>query len=273
MLQFHLAKPGQAPDYLRATGGAMIQPVQYHLRQLYQELVAPVRLRLKGDRLVIVPHDVLHCVPFQALFDGQAYLIDSFATTYAPSASILALCHRAATRSSGPSLVMRLPDFLAPLIADEAKAVASLLPESYLYLGEEATLAVLREKGALSRFIHIATHGQFRQDNPLFSGVRLGDGNLQLYDLYRLSLPAQLVALSGCATGLNVTARGDELLGLQRGLLCAGARALLLTLWGVNDRSTAEFMRLFYQQLLQGIDKAKALQSAAVTIREQYSHP
>jgi hypothetical protein len=273
MLQFQLAKPGQAPAYLLATGGATLPPVQHHLRLLYQELVAPVRDRLRGDRLVIVPHDVLHYVPFHALFDGGAYLIDSFATTYAPSASVLALCHRAAARSSGPSLVMGLPDSQAPLIGDEVVAVAGLLPESALYLGEHATSAVLRERGAVSRFIHIATHGHFRHDNPLFSGVRLGDGNLQLYDLYHLSLPAELIALSGCATGLNVTARGDELLGLQRGLLYAGAKSLLLTMWDVNDQSTAQFMQLFYQGLLEGADRAQALQSAAMRLREQYSHP
>ena len=168
---------------------------------------------------------------------------------------------------------MGLPDIQAPLIGEEAKEVARLLPDSSLYLGEDATSTVLRDKGSVSRFIHIATHGHFRHDNPLFSGVRLGDGNLQLYDLYQLSLPAELVALSGCATGLNVTASGDELLGLQRGLLYAGAKSLLLTMWDVNDRSTAEFMRLFYQGLLQGADKANALQSAAMRLREQYVHP
>jgi CHAT domain-containing protein len=273
MLQFQLAKPGQGPAYLLATGGTALPPVQHHLRLLYQELVAPVQDRLKGDRLVIVPHDVLHYVPFHALLNGQDYLIDSFATTYAPSASVLALCHRAAARPRGPSLVMGLPDSQAPLIGDEVVAVAGLLPESDLYLGEHATSAVLRDKGALSRFIHIATHGHFRHDNPLFSGVRLGDGNVQLYDLYNLSLPAELIALSGCATGLNVTARGDELLGLQRGLIYAGAKSLLLTMWEVHDQSTAQFMRLFYQALLEGADKAKALQSAAIQLREQYPHP
>jgi len=273
MLQFQLAKPGQAPAYLLATGGAALSRVQHHLRLLYQELVAPVQNRLQGDRLVIVPHGVLHYVPFHALFNGQEYLVDSFATTYAPSASVLALCHRATARSWGPSLVMGLPDSQAPLIGDEVKAVAGFLPESELYLGEQATSTVLRDKGAVSRFIHIATHGHFRHDNPLFSGVRLGDGNLQLYDLYSLSLPVELIALSGCATGLNVTARGDELLGLQRGLLYAGAKSLLLTMWEVHDRSTAQFMRLFYQQLLEGADKAEALQSAAIQLREQYAHP
>ena len=72
----------------------------------------------------------------------------------------------------------------------------------------------------------------------MFSGIRLGDGYLYLYELYQLQLSAELLTLSGCATGLNVIAAGDEVLGLIRGALYAGARSLLLTLWEVNDRSS-----------------------------------
>src|SRR5450756_2216936 len=108
---------------------------------------------------------------------------------------------------------------------------------------------VLRERGAQSRFVHIATHGWFRQDNPMFSSISLGDSHLNLFDLYQLNLPCELVTLSGCGTGLNMVVGGDDLLGLVRGLLYAGAQGVLVTLWDVNDRSTAEFMKLFYEAL------------------------
>src|SRR6202000_1561051 len=120
---------------------------------------------------------------------------------------------------------------------------------------------------------HIATHGFFRTDNPMFSAVRLGDSNLSLYDLYDLQLPVELLTLSGCATGLNVVAAGDELLGLSRGLLYAGAQTLLLTLWDVHDGSTAEFMRRFYTHLAGGTSKAAALREAILELRERYPHP
>jgi CHAT domain-containing protein len=147
------------------------------------------------------------------------------------------------------------------------------LDGSELIVGAAANENALREKGAHSRLIHIATHGSFRQDNPMFSGIRLGGGYVNLYDLYQLKLDADLVTLSGCATGLNVVAAGDELLGLIRGLLFAGARSLLLTLWDVNDRSTAEFMSYFYRRLQSGEDKAPAVQGAMQELREQYPHP
>jgi CHAT domain-containing protein len=121
--------------------------------------------------------------------------------------------------------------------------------------------------------VHIATHGLFRTDNPMFSSVRLGTSHLSVYDLYNLHLPVELLTLSGCGTGLNVMAAGDEPIGLARGLLHAGARSLLLTLWDVHDRSTAGFMREFYRLLGAGFGKAAALQSAMQQIRERYPHP
>ena len=86
----------------------------------------------------------------------------------------------------------------------------------------------------------------------MFSGIRLGDAYLNLYDLYQLKLNAELVTLSGCATGMNVVTAGDELLGLIRGLLYAGAHSLLLSLWDVHDQTTAEFMACFYRRLQDG---------------------
>ncbi len=107
----------------------------------------------------------------------------------------------------------------------------------------------------------------------MFSGIRMGDSFLTLYDLYHLKLPAELITLSGCSTGLNVIAAGDELIGLVRGLLSAGARSLLLTLWDVNDSSTAEFMKAFYSRLFARPDRALALQEAMVEVRQRYPHP
>jgi len=101
----------------------------------------------------------------------------------------------------------------------------------------------------------------------------MGDGYLNLYDLYQIRLPARLVTLSGCATGMNFVSAGDELLGLQRGLLCAGATCLLLSLWDVHDQSTATLMQAFYAQYMQTGDMPKSLQSAMKQLRQQNPHP
>ena len=273
LLQFQLSKLRLGPEYARTFEKALLGATQEHLRELYNELIAPVRQRLQGRHLVFVPHDLLHHLPFAALFDGERYLIDSFSVSYAPSASIYALCHDRVASTGGASLLLGIPDEAAPSIADEIRSVAEILPDAQVFLGAQATSEILQQKGENSRFIHIATHGFFRQDNPMFSGIKLGDSYLSLYDLYQLRWPAELVTLSGCATGLNVIARGDELLGLVRGLLYAGAQSLLLTLWDVHDRSSAEFMKFFYRRMLANPDKAVALQGAMMELREQYPHP
>jgi CHAT domain-containing protein len=107
----------------------------------------------------------------------------------------------------------------------------------------------------------------------MFSSLRMGDAHLSLLDLYSLNLSSELVTLSGCSTGLNAVVGGDELLGLVRGLLCAGTRALLVTLWDVDDRTTEDFMRRFYGHLVTGSDKAKAIRQSMREVREQNPHP
>ena len=108
----------------------------------------------------------------------------------------------------------------------------------------------------------------------MFSSIRLGDGYLNLYDLYQIRLSsAKLVTLSGCATGMNFVSAGDELLGLQRGLFCAGATSLLLSLWDVHDESTSALMQEFYKHYMQTGDMACALQSAMKQLRQRHPHP
>jgi CHAT domain-containing protein len=107
----------------------------------------------------------------------------------------------------------------------------------------------------------------------MFSGIKLGGSYFSLYDLYQSNLPAELITLSGCSTGLNVVAAGDELLGLARGLIHAGAETALLTLWDVQDRSAAQLMRSFYSRLVGGGTKSEALQQAMQEVRLEYPHP
>ena len=107
----------------------------------------------------------------------------------------------------------------------------------------------------------------------MFSAIRMGDSYLSLFDLYQLKLPVELITLSGCSTGLNVVSAGDELIGLARGLMHAGAQSLVLSLWDVHDKSTAEFMAVFYRLLREGKNKAAALRGAMLALRSSYPHP
>jgi CHAT domain-containing protein len=273
LLRFQLSKFRMGNEYVQRFEQALLRATQSHLESLYGELIAPLRPFFQGKRLIVVPHGSLHFLPFHALRNGEEYLCDAYAVSYAPSATVFSLCQEKATSTSTDALIMGIADERAPEILDEVKEVATLLPEASLHLGEEATSSLLRGKGARSGLLHIATHGVYRQDNPMFSGIRLGDGYLNLYDLYQMRLNAKLVTLSGCATGMNFVAAGDELLGLQRGLFCAGATTLLLSLWDVHDRSTSQLMQVFYREYIANGNMADALQRAMQELRQENPHP
>jgi CHAT domain-containing protein len=273
LLQFQLSKFRLNSEYVASFHQALLGAAQVHLRGLYDDLIGPLEGLLKVRDLVIVPFGPLHSLPFHALFDGKAYLIEKFGICYGPSASIFA--HGCGTRPNcgGPSLILGVNDERTPFIEEEVKAVASVLPKARVLFGSDATEEALRNFGQRSRMIHIASHGYFRQDNPMFSSIKLADSYLTLYDLYHMDLPADLLTLSGCVTGLNVVDGGDELLGLTRGLLYAGARSLLLSLWEVDDRSTSDLMKEFYGGLTRGYRKADALRGAMLELRKRCPHP
>lgn len=257
----------------RADAGGRLEHVQAHLRALYEELIAPLERELDGEHCVFVPHGILHGLPFHALFDGKRYLGERYTISTAPSAAALLRSEQAGGGGRGRPLVFGVADEAAPAIRDEAEMVAGLLPGAELYLNEAATVERFRRLGERARHVHLATHGRFRRDNPWFSSLRMGDGMLSLYDLYDMRLGADLVVLSGCSTGLSVVLGGDELVGLVRGILHAGARSALLSLWDVSDDAAVVFMRHFYRELGGRGRLAGAVQTAQAETRREYPHP
>jgi CHAT domain-containing protein len=273
LLKFQLSKFRLDAAYVSKFSAQLQAATDAHLRELYAALIAPVRARLHAEHLVVVPHDVLHLVPFHALLDGDRHLIDDFTVSYAPSSSVYRLCRTKPPGSGQGAVIMGVPDAGTPFILEEVRAVAETLPGSQIFVGPDATAHHLQQRGETSRFVHVATHGFFRRDNPMFSSIRLGDGPLSVHDLYQFRLSAELVALSGCGTGLSVVVGGDEQLGLVRGLLYAGAHAVLLTLWDAYDGSTAEFMTAFYRHVMEGRTKAQSARDAMRALRQSRPHP
>jgi CHAT domain-containing protein len=117
--------------------------------------------------------------------------------------------------------------------------------------------------------LHFATHGYMSEDAPLLSSILLANGGgLTVYELMGLRLNANLVVLSACETARGKTTGGDDVIGLARGLLAAGARAAVVSLWPVDDLSTSLFMGHFYSRLRVGDTPAVALQAAQRYLRE-----
>lgn len=273
LLQFQLSKFRLGAEYQRYFASTIEAATTAHLQALYRALVAPFRDRLRNRSMVFVPHGFLHYVPFHALRDGDGSLIDEGPICYAPSASVLYLCRQKRPTRRGPALVLGVADEAAPHIDHEVDAVAASLPGARVFKGRKASVATLKEESPRAGVIHIATHAAFRVDNPMFSAIQLGDAPLSLFDLYDLRVAAELVTMSGCGTGLNALIGGDELLGLVRGWLYAGAQSVVVSLWDVNDRSTARLMRHFYEQLRRTPDRAVALRDAMLAARDENPHP
>jgi CHAT domain-containing protein len=236
------------------------------LGRLNELLIAPLADELGSfQRLIIVPHGPLHYLPFHALHDGTSFLLERHEISYLPSASFLRYCQEAQLADSGLLAIGHSFSGRLPHTLQEARAVTALFNGQVL-LEDQATLADVRRGVSDCRTLHIAAHGDFRADNPLFSGLALADGWLTTLDIFSLQLKASLVTLSACQTGRNVVGGGDELLGLMRAFLSAGAASLVLTCWAVEDRSTAQLMETFYRKLAHGWAKGQALRHAQLQL-------
>jgi CHAT domain-containing protein/tetratricopeptide (TPR) repeat protein len=272
-LTFQLSKFHLEPKYVQTHAEKLLRAIQYHLNELYRHLIEPVREKIRGSSLIIVPHQALHYIPFQALYDGQNYLIDSYAVARSASASVLKICSEKKIQRTEQDLILAVADEMTPYINEEVEALRELLPKGLFFVGREAREDKLRRYGPTAGKLHIAAHGIFRADNPMFSSLKLGDSWLNLFDIFNLQLGAELTVLSACETGMSTVWEGDELLGLARGFLYAGTPSLVVSLWTVNDRSTAQLMRRFYAGLQDGLSKARALQEAVLEVKGAFPHP
>ncbi|MDJ0754372.1 MAG: CHAT domain-containing protein [Ardenticatenaceae bacterium] len=244
------------------------------LLKLYKGLIEPLIAYLPdGGQLAIIPFGALHHLPFHALFDGEKYLLDRFEIAYAPSVSILELCQQRPLRHHRPPLIMGVTAGAIPHVADEVLALNELLADSQLYLDEEATSDVLIQEAAAAGMIHLACHGLFRTDNPMFSSLRLHDRWVSASELMRLDLTGALITLSACESGRHRVYAGDELVGLSRAALGAGASAVVVSKWLAHDAATADLMTHFYRFLQQGTACATALREAQLITKNRYSHP
>lgn len=273
-LRFQLDAMRRAAGRAGAHADLLLQRVRHYLARLYDAVLRPLEPFIAPyQRLVIVPHGVLHYAPLQALFDGQHYVLERFEICTAPGAAVVQHCAQRPVRDLGCGVFVGVPDEHAPRVRDEVLALARLWPNQITLLEEAATVAALQQHAAQAGVLHLACHGAFRPDNPLFSGLQLADGRLTVLDIYQLRLSCELVVLSACETGLNLVAPGDEIIGLARGFLTAGAPSVIVSLWTVDDETTARLMTTFYTLLRAGARPAAALRQAQRMLMQSHPHP
>jgi len=277
-LRFQIDALRHGGPALRRHGARLATRVQDHAQALYRLLWAPLLPLLDGrHRIVVVPHRELHYLPFAALHDGRHWLVQTHTLSQAASVRVwLAGQMQAAlpTLARAQVLAFGVAGEQLPQVAQELAAVAAVHGDrAALRLDGQATLAALAAEAPGADLLHLACHGRFRADNPAFSYLQLGDGPLTLQDLRALRLRARLVVLSACETGLSRVAPGDELLGLVRAFTLAGARAVLASLWPVDDGATALLLADVHHALRDGAPPAQALQQAQAAAAAAGEHP
>jgi len=274
---------GEIQAFRRLLQGPGTDNYRAPAQHLYARLVQPLEPLIGKERLTIVAHGALHYLPFAALHDGKQFLLERFAVRMLPAASVLAFLRAGAGDKPGELLAFGNPDLgdarhdLAFAQA-EAETVAAGMPKSRALLRKQATETAFRQFASSFRFLHIASHGEFDPDAPLRSALLLAgdaqnDGALTVGELYSMRVDADLVTLSACETGLGKIVSGDDVVGLTRGFLYAGASSIVASLWKVDDRATGRLMADFYAALRGGADKRQALRQAQLATLKSDPHP
>ncbi|MEC4812629.1 MAG: CHAT domain-containing protein, partial [Scytonema sp. PMC 1069.18] len=281
------------------------------LHQILISPIADLLPKKETDKVVFIPQSSLFLVPFPALQDEKGkYLIDKHTILTSPSIQVLDLTKKQLQKlgkqplqtntmlivgnpimPKTPLNVGGLPQKLPPLpyAEKEAKEIANLFKIQPL-IGKQARESTVVQRLPQAQIIHFATHGLFDDIRGLDSSIALTpenpnsisspltkeeqkrDGLLTAEEIFDLELKANLVVLSACDTGRGKIT-GDGVIGLSRSFISAGVPSVIVSLWSVDDGSTAFLMTEFYQNLQQKMDKATALRQAMLDTKKKYSSP
>ena len=258
-------------------------------KELADLLLTPVLSQI-GDikHLAIVPHGSLHFLPFAALPLGPSEdVIDRFAVSYLTSATmarftldpkprhlsastrILALANPTGETTAAQAL---------PFASKEVEVMGRYFPARDQRQGAAATKAAVREWAPKLDVLHLATHAEFRPNDPaesrLFLASKSGEeGDLSVADIFALESRADLVTLSACDSGLGRLSSGDEIVGMERAFFYAGANTVVSSLWRISDVASAVLMKRFYRYLAAGESRAEAMRHAQKVVRRYFNHP
>ena len=239
---------------------------------------------IKTDKVYIVPHGILHYLPFQMLTYRSQYLIEKYQIGYIPSATALKYVLAKRKAKSANLLALGNPELnitqmQLPFAEKEVQSLKTIYPVAKVLIGEDASEANFKKQAGAHDILHVASHGEFNSNSPLLSCLRLSagngeDGRLETREIFGLNLDAYLVTLSACNTAIGKLTKGDDVVGLTRAFIFAGTPSILGTIWSVNDESTSIFMNHFYDNLRE-MDKLRSLQQAQITMirSEKHRHP
>ncbi|MDX9905250.1 MAG: CHAT domain-containing protein [Bacteroidales bacterium] len=282
---------------------------------LYSILVRPFENQIQGKRLIIVPDGELGYLSFDLLlrqkpgtysltYQGLPWLILDHPISYSSSATVFFEQAKIESKKTTRSLLAFAPTYdytsharyaggqdsillrLNPITG--TKEEVNSIPGSFRttkFFDEEATESNFKKYAASYGILHLAMHTLVDNHNPLYSKLVFqvpennssNDGYLNTYELFNMKLNGQLAVLSACNTGSGKLERGEGIISLARGFFYAGIPSVVMTLWEIEDHSSADLMAMFYENLSNGLSNDRALQQAKVSYLESCnklkSHP
>lgn len=272
-------------DYREAVASKQSELVAGISKELATALWNPIQGNLTGiTQLVIVPSESLHYLPFGSLTTGTSHpLLQDYVLTTLPNAASLFFIDRNVAPDIQKCVALGNPereagDGALPFAEQEVKEMSAAFAQPVVFTGKQATETALKTaKLDGVAVLHLAAHGRYNEKQPLDSALLLArdarnDGELRGWEVFSLTMNPRVVVLSACQSGIGRVSGGNEVIGLNRAFLYAGAGAVLASLWNVSDESTYKLMKYFYQQLPQA-GPAKALQQAQLQVMKEYPNP
>jgi CHAT domain-containing protein/uncharacterized protein HemY len=262
-----------------------------NLEELHKLLISPLEKEIqatKPKQISIIATGKLRYIPFEALYDGNQYLIEKYPIIYLTRLSSRSL--QITTTSNTPTarkvLAFGNPKPKSPFSLNgtesEVKAIIPIFPESEYFINNKATLSNFKTQISRFSILHLATHGCFQKGEcTLITGGKLKENTLlfadkswHIQDAGLLGLQnVELITLSACQTALNTNSNGEEISGLAYLFERAGSKAVIASLWSAADEETKEIMVEFYQNLKQGMRKDEAFRQGKLSQIKNNVHP
>lgn len=254
-------------------------------RWLYESVIKKPLEGFDRENLIIIPDGELHYLPFEMLEKNGIYLLHTMNFSYGNSVASLLETHGKVSEEM--NLLAFAPSFKETDTSTTERQFGQLRYNSdevnkingfynaTTYLKHEATLKNFVVNSPEFNIVHLATHASANDEYPDYSYLAFTDKTeketdnvLYIKDLYNLKLPADMVVLSACQTGIGKLQKGQGMMSLSKGFYYAGAKSLVNTLWKINDKSTVKLMEYFYEGLSQGRSKSEALREAKLKYLE-----
>ena len=227
------------------------ESLTWYIVKISDLIFGPVEAKLNGTKKIIfIPHLALHHIPFALLVDNNGNkIIEKYEIINLPSPRLLKILKARSFNEKTNCLIVADPTGDLIYSDKEAEYIKDILPDSEVIFGKSAAREVVLELIPDYSILHFACHLGIDKENPILSHMCMSKSYIEVRDILKEKLCANMVVLGGCESALGKVVPGDEITCFARAFLRAGANSVIVTLWEIDDESTAEFMKEFYGRI------------------------